>query len=247
MIIIIITITQCTWVNSDKFRAMGLQIERGAFLFFTARPLSALMDWQLPRTSRGYSGMRSSPSMCVPPDSSSQSTDALLWGGNTALETLFCALLRMGTNAKMTFWISAGNILRSHLNKVMAVPLIFLGWYSSEEWKGAAHTARTSQWWVRSRGSCYSVSLPELSCGQGSKEQPHQCSGRKDGPPASTSPTAPEHRQSLSLKEQHLLNECPRLPMECGLLTTGKPISSHAHFVPPFFQDSFFKKCIEHQ
>lgn len=50
-----------------------------------------------------------------------------------------------GDNAKMTFRISAGNILRSHLNKAMAVPLIFLGGYSSEEWKGAAHTARTSQ------------------------------------------------------------------------------------------------------
>lgn len=61
--------------------------------------------------------------MCVHPSPSSQRTDGLFQGGNTA------ALLTApdGGNSKMTFGISTGNILHLDLNKVMAVPLIFLG------------------------------------------------------------------------------------------------------------------------
>lgn len=61
--------------------------------------------------------------MCVHPSPSSQTTEGLLQGGNTA------ALLTApdGGNSKMTFGISTGNILHLDLNKAMAVPLIFLG------------------------------------------------------------------------------------------------------------------------
>lgn len=63
--------------------------------------------------------------VCIHPNSSCQSTDLFLREGTLGNVALLVA--QDGKNSKMTFGISAGNILLSDLNKAMTVPLIFLG------------------------------------------------------------------------------------------------------------------------
>lgn len=148
---------------------MRSQSETDAFLVFTPRPLSGLSCPWLLWSCRGN---LSTQTLALRVPSHCSRKERCL--GNAALFTV-----QDGENSKMTFWVSAGNILSLNLNKAMTVPLIFLSWYSSEEWNGTACTARTSWWWVRSRGSCCRDSPPEISCGQGSKQ--HSLSARRGG------------------------------------------------------------------
>lgn len=159
------------WSNSDKLRMMRLQSEK-MHLCFILQDLLVLH--KATRCCEPPSGMETGlhcfPSMCPPKLELSECWFTSL-GKKHCLGNAALLIAQDGENSKMTFRIRAGNILSSDLNKAMTVPLIFLGWYSSEEWNGAACTARKSQWWVRGQGSCYRASPPELSCGLGSQQQ----------------------------------------------------------------------------
>lgn len=86
------------------------------------------------------SGLRCFPSMCPPQLELSECWFTSL-GKKHCLGNAALLIAQDGENSKMTFQIKAGNILSLDLNKAMTVPLIFLGWYSSEEWNG-----ETAQW-----------------------------------------------------------------------------------------------------
>lgn len=215
---------------------MRSQSETDAFLVFTPRPLSGLSCPWLLWSCRGN---LSTQTLALRVLSHCSRKERCL--GNAALFTV-----QDGENSKMTFWVSAGNILSLNLNKAMTVPLIFLSWYSSEEWNGTACTARTSWWWVRSRGSCCRDSPPEISCGQGSKQ--HSLSARRGGrfPCSSLSDLSNRAGHSCSRSGTFYTNVLASM-WHLAYSQLAGPFSFLPCFPPPLFRDSALKNYTEHQ